>query len=286
MGLGSNHVTVTTAANFIPELWALDVIEAAEANLVMAELVARFDDAAGEGGDAIHIPTVDDFTANDKTANGEVTPQANTEGKVDITLNQHKEVSFLIEDIVAVQGKQSLREIYTKKAGFAIAEAIDSALLGLYAGLTQSVSCSTEIGADDLRDAIEYLDDADAPLADRAVVISPKQKNEMLGVDNFVSMLYVGANAENMPSRTGLLGEIYGVPVYVSSNVITTGESPNELDHNLLFQKGAFGLAIQLGPRVQAHYIPQYLGTLVTVDVIYGFAELRDDFAVDLQTAA
>jgi len=285
MGLGSNHVTTTTAANFIPELWALDVIEAAEANLVMADLVTRFDDAASEGGDLIHVPTVDDFAANDKAANTEVTPQANTEGKIDIALDQHKEVSFLIEDIVAVQAKQSLREVYTKKAGYAIAKTIDSALLGLYSGLTQSVSCGDNIVAADLRDAIEYLDEADAPLGARSLVISPLQKNEMLGVSEFVSMSYVGQDP-NMPTRTGLLGEIYGVPVYVSSNVIKTGTAPDEIDHNLLLQKGAFALAIQLGPRVQANYIPQYLGTLVTVDVIYGFAELRDTFAVDLQTNA
>jgi len=286
MGLGSNHVTTTTAANFIPELWTLDVIEAAEANLVMAELVTRFDDAAVGGGDIIHVPTVADFSANNKTANTEVTPQANTEGKVDIALNQHKEVSFLIEDIVAVQAKQSLREVYTKKAGYAIAKAIDEALLGLYSGLTQYVSCGDAIVAADLRDGIQYLDNAGAPLTERALIISPLQKNEMLGTAEFVSMSYVGQNGEALPTKTGLLGELYGVPVYVSGNVVRSGTSPDYLHHNLLFQKGAFGLAIQLGPRVQANYVPQYLGTLVTVDVIYGFAELRDTFGVDLQTTA
>lgn len=286
MGLGSDHVTVTTAANFIPELWALDVIEAAEKNLVMAELVTRFDDAAAGGGDTLHIPTADDFSANDKEANTEITPQANTEGKVTLLLDKHKEVSFLIEDIVAVQAKQSLREIYTKKAGYAIAKAIDSDLLGLYAGLSQNGTPENGIDAEALRAAILLLDAANAPQDERALVISPAQKNVMLGVEEFVSMSYIGDQPQNMPTRSGLLGQIYGVPVFVSSNVITTGTAPDLTDHNLLFQKGAFALAIQLGPRVQANYIPQYLGTLVTVDVIYGVVELRDAFAVDLQTSA
>jgi len=52
--------------------------------------------------------------------------------------------------------------------------------------------------------------------------------------------------------------------------------------HNLVFQKGAFALAIQLGPRVQANYIPEYLGTLVTVDIIFGVATLRPEYAVEL----
>ena len=164
--------------------------------------------------------------------------------------------------------------------------AIDSDLLGLYAGLSQNSTPEGGIDAAALRAAILVLDAANAPLDNRALVISPTQKNVMLGVDEFVSMTYLGNQPDNVPTRTGLLGEIYGVPVFVSSNVISSGTSPSVVEHNLLFQKGAFALAIQLGPRVQANYIPQYLGTLVTVDVIYGVAELRDPFAVDLQTGA
>jgi len=50
----------------------------------------------------IHIPDVSNLTANDKAAGAQVTTQAPTEGEFTVALNKHKEVSFMIEDIVRV----------------------------------------------------------------------------------------------------------------------------------------------------------------------------------------
>ncbi|MBZ0274111.1 hypothetical protein K8I61_18880 [bacterium] len=281
MSLGTNHMTPTTAASFIPELWALDVLEAAESNLVMANLVTRFDDVAIEGGDVIHVPRVSNFQAQNKTPNAQVSPQSATEEKVSISLSNHKEVSFLIEDIVAVQAKSSLREVYTRKAGYAIAKAIDTHLLGLYAGLSIQVDGGT-IEDTHLIDAMTQLDSADTPGEERFLVISPQAKGDILKIDQFTSRDFTSPQDPNAPTQTGLLGDILGCKVYMSNNVAQTTVSGIDTRHNLMFQRGAFALAIQLGPRVQANYIPEYLGTLVTVDVIYGFATLNDAWAVDI----
>jgi N4-gp56 family major capsid protein len=283
MALGTNHMTTATAANFIPELWSLDVLEAAESNLVMANLVTRFDDVAAEGGDTIHVPKVSNFSALTKSANSQVNPQSATEDKVTITLSNHKEVSFLIEDIVAVQAKASLREIYTKKAGYAIAKAIDTHLLSLYAGLSQSVSAGS-VEDEDLLAAMTQLDGADAPAEDRFMVICPDAKADILKLERFTSRDYQAGADPNAPTQTGLLGDIYGCKVFMSNNVAATASSGTTTQHNLMFQRGAFALAIQLGPRVQANYVPEYLGTLVTVDVIYGYATLNEKLAVDIQS--
>ena len=42
MPLGTNHITTSTAANFIPELWSLEVIAAYKANNVMRSRVTLF----------------------------------------------------------------------------------------------------------------------------------------------------------------------------------------------------------------------------------------------------
>lgn len=284
MTLGNNHVTTTTAANFIPELWALDVLEAAEHNLVMAGLVTRFDDVAAEGGDVIHVPRVSNFAAQSKQANAQVQPQSTAEDKVSIALANHKEVSFLIEDIVAVQAKSSLREIYTKKAGHAIAKAIDEHLLGLYAGLSQVTSAignEEQIGIA-LLGSMRYLDQADAPADERFLVVSPSLKAQIMGLANFTSREYIAPSDPNAPMQTGLFGEILGARVFMSNNIAQTTESGVTTYHNIMFARGAFALAIQLGPRVQANYVPEYLGTLVTVDVIYGYTLLNASLAVDV----
>lgn len=285
MALGTDHVTITTAANFIPELWSMKIREAVQANLVMANLVARYDAMANglSMGDTITIPDISNLTANQKVAEAEVTLNSPTEGKVSISLDQHWETSFLIEDITRAQSYLPLLERYTKKAGYAIAKKIDSDLLGLYSGLDNSVSAGAAVSYSELLTAMEYLDLADAPETERYLVIHPSVKKDLLDVSEVKDRDFRTPSGP-APTQTGQVADILGCKVFSTNQVVGTVVSATTTRHNLMFHREAFGLAIQLGPRVQINYVPGYLGTLVTVDVIYGFAEIRDDHAVDIQS--
>ena len=120
MALGTNHVAKTEAANFIPELWSDDTIVAYKANLVLGNLVSKISHT-GQKGSVIHIPAPTRGSASAKSAETQVTLIANTEGKIDVTIDQHYEYSRLIEDIVEVQALDSLRRFYTDDAGYALA---------------------------------------------------------------------------------------------------------------------------------------------------------------------
>src|SRR3990172_4577991 len=134
------NVTVTTAANFIPEIWAKDVKRATEANLVMMPRVnTMFSSDIKTKGDTLHIPDLSNLTAGDKAASTDVTFEAVTEGKTDLSIDKHKYAAFKVEDIVKVQSAYDLMSLYTEKAGFALAKAMDTSLLSLYSGLSQSV---------------------------------------------------------------------------------------------------------------------------------------------------
>src|SRR3990167_422338 len=141
MPLGTNQMTVTTEAVFIPEVWANEVLRATERALVMAPLVKRYDSLVTGKGDTIHIPNLSNLTANSKSANIQVTLQSPTETDNTISLDQHYEVSFLVEDISKIQSNYDLMSEYTQKAGYAIAQRIDTDLLGTYSSWT-----TTDVG--------------------------------------------------------------------------------------------------------------------------------------------
>lgn len=275
-------INTDTAAEFIPEIWSDGVLEAVESNLVFATLVNRdYEGEIKQYGDTVRIPNVSNLAAHDKVKGTAVTVQAPTEDKNLIVINKHKEVSFYIEDVVNIQSKKQLREVYTKKAGYAIAKALDSDIAGLYAGLSQQSGNGASAITDDLiLNAIEYLDNAEAPESDRALVIRPSQKKAMLKIDKFVKWDYRAANGQLSPVVTGKFGEIYGAQVYVTTQIPLADAKA----HNLCFHKDAFAIAVQMEPRVQAQYKQEYLATLVTVDILYGVAELRDTFGVDIWT--
>jgi N4-gp56 family major capsid protein len=282
-------MTVTTGANFIPEIWSSEVLRAVESNLVLADKVKRYDSDVKSFGDTIHVPNLSNLSANPKVADTAVTPQAVTEGKIDIAIDKHYETSFYVEDILKVQSKYDLMSEYTSKAGYAIAKQIDLSLAGLYSGLSQYVgNGSTDVTDENLVLAVEKIDTADAPESDRYFVIKPSAKAALMLLDKFVLRTGPGWGPENSPilhgaKENGFWGDIYGFKVYVSNNLVTAAGTPTVV-HNLMFQKEAFGLAMQQSPRTQTQYKQEYLANLVTVDTIYGLAEMRDTFAVDFRS--
>lgn len=288
MALGSSQQTITTGANFIPEIWMDEVRAYLRANLVLADKVKMIM-FEGQKGDTLHIPDVSELTTSAKAANTQVSLQANTESKFDLSINQHRESSFLIEDMLSVQSQYNLRSEYTKASGYAVAKRLDADLAGLVGSLTQKFKGSdgttawTGTQAGDLtesaiRQAIELLDAANVPQEDRFLFIPPAQKNVLLGISRFTEYQMVGPGG--MPIRTGQFGEIFGVPVYVSTQAISTATA-----HGcILGQRNAFTMAVQNSPRVQSAYILEYLGWLTVVDVIYGYGVYRDNHAVGLFT--
>lgn len=276
MALGSAQQTTTTGACFIPQLWGPMVVAATESNLVFAPLFWDWSDPLKGKGDRVNIPSVSNLTVNTKSANTQVVLNAPTETSTVLIINRHDECSFLIEDLLDVQSSFNLMKFYTGKAGYAIARQRDTALNALVSGFSQVLGAAgTDMGDQQIRDAIEFLDTADAPQSDRALAIYPDQKNALFGIEKYFRSEFRGDGPSAMLVK-GKFGEIYGVPVYVSTNIGTSGSPAARL--NTLFHKEAVAKADQQGPRVQSDYIIEYLGNLVVTDNIYGQIESRDAF--------
>ena len=133
MGLGTNHVTNTTAATFIPELWSDEIIAAYKKSLVMANLINKMS-FKGKKGDTLHIPKPTRGSASAKAASTQVTLIAATESEQQVLVNKHYEYSRLIEDITEAQALASLRRFYTDDAGYALAKQVDTDLIRLGRG--------------------------------------------------------------------------------------------------------------------------------------------------------
>jgi len=305
MALGTNQVTTTIAGNFIPELWSDEVIGAYKSNLVIANLVTKLSHK-GKKGDTIHIPVPARGSASAKAANTQVTLSAATNSVINVSIDQHYEYSKLIEDIAEVQSLASMRKFYTDDAGYALAtqvdtklgtlwEALQSGTVGgdnaaswetayigstgttLYTGNSTNAADITDAG---IRALLLKLDNADVPMDNRSLIVPPVAANDLLGINRFTEQQYIGSGDA---IRTGKIGMIYGVDVYISSNCPTTTQSGGDgaTDRaGVLMHKDAFVLAEQLGVRSQTQYKQEYLGDLFTSDTIYGVAELRNDAGV------
>ena len=300
MALGTNGQGVTEAANFIPELWSDEVIAGYKKNLVLGGLVTRINHN-GKKGDTIHIPAPVRGSANAKVADTQVVLQGDTHSVVNLSINKHYEYSVVIEDIVEVQALSSLRRFYTDDAGYALATQIDTDLFELAEGLqggtvggtgaalwekaviggdgttlfTGNSSNDSDITDAGIRKMILTLDNADVPMSGRFMVIPPVAANDMLGINRFTEQQYIG---DGDAIKTGKIGSIYGMDVYVSSNcpIIESGAARV----GLMMHKDALALVEQQSVRSQTQYKQEYLGDLFTSDTIYGVGELRNTSGV------
>lgn len=282
MGLGTDQRTITSEANFLPEVWAPEVQMAYEDNLVMANLVKSFDGLA-RGNKTIHVPTVANRAAQDKSANTQVVLNDDAPGEFTLTVNKHKHSADLIEDFAQAQSNYELRGIYTQKQGFAVSDALDVDLLSLYTGATNNVGDnSAGITQAKWTAAIRILDAANVPMRERYAVIEAYGREDLHNIDNFIRYDANGKGGADNVIRNGFQGNLFGVDTYFDNNVVTTGGTPNTV-HGLIFHREAFAKAVPVGPRTQGDYILEYLGTLVVTDIMYGVGTYRANAAVDLR---
>lgn len=316
MALGTAHVIASEVPNFIPELWSNEVIAAYKVNTVMARLVRKLNHR-GKKGDTIRIPTPSRGSASNKAAETQVTLiQHGTDAGLTVTIDKHKEYSRLIEDIVDVQALASLRAFYTDDAGYALAKRTDRDLIfdaiasGNGGGATivedangnvDSTSSSdtnmltgdgstvwspsananagnavdlTDLG---IRRLVRKLDDADAPLAGRYLVVPPVVKQDMTGFARYTEQAFTGESGAGNTIRNGRVGDVYAVEVFMTTNLPFVEDDGAAADQRslLFFQRDGLLLVEQMGVRTQTQYKQEYLGDLFTADTIYGTKTLR-----------
>ena len=304
MAIGATNYQVTHSANFIPELWRDEVIADYKANLVMGNLVRKINHM-GKKGDTLHIPNYTRQTATAKAADTEITPKAVTHSVTDVALNDHYYNSALIEDIVKLQSLPTLRSAITEDFGYSLAKQVDSDIHAQFETLQGGTAAGANnwdgavIGGDgstafndattgngtDITDAgiramILTLDNADVPMSNRYMVIPPIAKSDLLGLSRFTEQAFIGDG--NNPIRSGKIGEIYGMDVYVSSQCPSFASDDFSTMYRAghIFHRDAVVWAEQQSIRMQMQYKLEHLGELLVADCVYGVAEYRNDAGI------
>jgi hypothetical protein len=289
-------------SDIIPTLWGQRYNDYYKASLVGANFFVDRSDELRGGGDILYTPNINKMSTNAKSAQSEVTLQSVAPDKQTLTVQTHKEVSFLIEDIDAARVKDSYTTLDTlaRNAGFEVAEDLEDALFGLFSGFSNSVGASTTNVVDsEILSAIATMETNKVPniwQGDVAFFFHPNTFwRQIQSIDKF--SLADSAPVQD-PVAKKPAGYLYGIPVYTSPNIPNVSGSDGR--YNALVHRDAIHFATSSlgsggskgayvgsdGVRVQANYIPEYLGTLVTADIVYGVAENRDEGGVAILSHA
>lgn len=296
----TNVIGNTQASEFIPEVWANRALTKLEAELHLAKNIARDSDfVATTVGSIVNIPKTGALTANQKTAGTPVTLQNPTATGVNVTIDQHWEVSFIVDDVVKAQANQSVMDRYITDGVIALAEKIETKLASLFdeATATKVNSGGGALEFADIRSMRTNLSTNRAPMTDRFLYLSPLATNDVIGMkDEADNLMFTDVSKYGTAQliQDGELGKILGFRVYESLFVQSDGSPAKE--QNLYLHKNGMVLAMRPLPtpkaggvqvavvdkdglmiRVLYSYNAQELGDQVTLDTLFGCKALRSE---------
>lgn len=215
---------------WVPQYWANESVAILEENMVVGNLVHRdFEAILAEAGEVVNTRKPGEFTMIRKAVGDQITLQAATATNIQVTLNQHMHVSFLIKDREQSKSFRDLVTEYLSPALLAIARGIDKVLLSQAPRFIRSdIKTAGSLGADEgvasMLQTRENLNRNKADVADRSMILSPKSETKLLSLDIFLFAEHLGDGGTAV--REASLGRRLGFNCYMCQNVCSvTGTS-------------------------------------------------------------
>ncbi len=287
--------------SWIPLVWGEKVNEFYRNKLLAAPFFTDRSDELSGGGDTLYTPNTTEFNATAKTTGTAVTLNSNSDTKQTLSVNSWFESSFAIEDAEAAQVKRSysVMERFAKNCGYSIAKKLDTAIVTNFQSFTNTVGSSlNNLGDSDIRAAFAYLETTGVDVMESAFFVSPNVFwKQIQAIDKFSLAIN---SPVNDPTAKMPAAYLYGRPVYVTAQ-ITLNSTPSGGRSNALAVPDAIHWATSplgaggskapahvgsMGVRVQSNYIPEYLSTVTTADILYGTVLNRSTGGVQILTAS
>lgn len=232
-------------ANFIPSVWAADILRALDTLLVYASPAIINSDYEGEisaAGDSVRINLLGDVTVKSYTRDTDIdTPEALTDAQLTLTVDQAKYFNFAVDDIDRRQAQGDLRAEAARRAAYGLRKVMDSFVAALYTEIA-----STQFTGDDTTPIADFdsnsgraydklvdlgtlLNNTDTPEDGRFVVIPPWYEGYLQKDSRFTSYGTNG-NLEQLRNGftagdNGLIGRAAGFDVYRSNQVPNTSSA-------------------------------------------------------------
>jgi hypothetical protein len=293
-------ITSQNVAEAIVKLVAADALPALVGNLVMGSLVNRnYESTLANAGDTVNIPIPPIMSSSNIAEGGSITTQNPSLGNAQVVINVHAESSFQIPDVTKILGHPELLNMYMQPAVIALAERIETDLLGLYTNLTANTAVGTAntVITESVLDAAETkLFNAKVPEAlPKILVVNGATYGDLRQIPRFTEQQTSGDSSGITAGTVGRVKNFYVLRSQYVHLVSTT-------TYNMAFARDAFALAMRrlpqpipgtgaiaqyaemggYGVRVVMSYAPNTLAQQFTVDMLYGVGVLRNIYGLQV----
>lgn len=267
------HFNTTTADVFIPEIWSEAIYKYFDATLKLRGSVDDYSSLVTGGGDTINIPKIAMDGTNDKAVNTEVTYSiSGTETSVALSINKHKYLANIFEDMAVIQSNPELLSKYAKMMGESLARGVEDDLWSELDGFQTSLDLGADnrVQADDLEAILNTLYSQDIDPNTCSFAVNNNILSDMLNPSGGIAQYFIrqDATGDGAGLRTGAVGLIYGMDVFYSRSISSSASDGTKV--GAIYPSNACAFAAQQDVRVQSQYDVGFLGTKVVADMIYG----------------
>ncbi len=232
----------------------------------------------GVNGSTVKFQKVAKGSANTKARHAEVVAMDLAHTAVSATLTDYYAADY-VDKLDELKVNIDERQVVAQSAAYALGRKTDEVLIAILDAATSIAanvaSSATGMTLIKAKNMMEVFNGNDVPDDNqRYWAVGPKQWSDLLSVDQFSRVEYVGPS--DLPFPNGMTAKRWmGFLFFVHSGLSTS--STDRL--NLAFHKSAIGLGIGSDVRTEVNYIPEKVSHLITSMISLGSVEIDGDAA-------
>ena len=266
---------------FIPEIFSKQVLQAVKSMLVALPFVDHSFEPEANLGDTFYVTKTNVVVATEVTVGTEgVLKNPFDTSHVTVSIDQYWEAPVVIDYMSRRQSQVDLLGGARTESAYAVSQEMDSSVCDQFTNLSDGTGYGTDGSAvtdDVLIDCVEELDNADIPEANRAWIVDPSVKADLMTIDKFVRSDYFASDA--IPTGA-FRKDIYGAPMLITNN-LTIGTTGNVGAY--LHKKAITAIVSE---NLVSVLVDQPLKHQVTINTtsLWGVKEIQDDWGCPLLT--
>ena len=229
---------------------------------------------SGVQGNTVKFQKVAKGTANTKATHAEVVAMDLSHTNVSATLNDYYAADF-VDKLDELKTNIDERQVIAQSAAYALGRKTDDVIRDVMDAGTAFANnvnsdASTAMSLVKAKNMMETFNGNDVPDdGQRYWVVGPKQWSDLLGIDQFTRLEYVGQ--DELPFKGGMTAKRWlGFLWFVHSGL----SKPSSDRYTLAFHKSSVGLGVGSDVKTEVNYIPEKVSHLITSMLSLGAVEI------------
>ena len=231
----------------------------------------------GVNGSSVKFQKVAKGSANTKARHAEVVAMDLSHTAVSATLTDYYAADY-VDKLDELKVNIDERQVIAQSAAYALGRKTDDVIIDVLKGATSIAnnvnSSATSMTLIKAKNMMEVFNTNDVPDDNqRYWAVGPKQWSDLLSVDQFSRVEYVGP--QDLPFANGMTAKRWmGFLFFVHSGLTVATDR-----QTLAFHKSALGLGVGTDVKTEVNYVPEKVSHLITSMISLGAVEIDGDAA-------